>query len=183
MGKNFLRTKIIATIGPTSWNKETIEKMLLAGTNVFRLNFSYFNDEKFEEIINIIRESSTKLKIPCAILADLQGPKLRIGEIKQGTALKNDSYIFVTNNEIIGDENGFTLRYDNFNELHKGDQVLIDDGKIILRVEEIISEKELKAKVIRGGLLLSQKGLNIPHVNLSIPSLTDKDKEDIKNPN
>ena len=152
MRKNFLRTKIIATIGPTSWNRETIEKMLLAGTNVFRLNFSHFNYEKFEEIINIIRQTSTTLKIPCAILADLQGPKLRIGEIKEGTILKNDSYIFITNKEIIGDEDGFTLRYDNFNELNKGDQVLIDDGKIILTIEEILSEKELKAKVIRGGL-------------------------------
>ncbi len=180
MGKKFLRTKIIATIGPTSWNKETIEKMLLAGTNVFRLNFSHFNYEKFEEIINIIRETSTALKIPCAILADLQGPKLRIGEIKEGTILKNDSYILITNKEIIGDENGFTLRYNNFNELHKGDQVLIDDGKIILRIEEILNEKEIKAKVIRGGLLLSQKGFNIPQANLSIPSVTEKDKEDIK---
>ena len=78
MKEKFLRTKIIATIGPTSWNKETIEKMLLAGTNVFRLNFSHLVLKKFEEIINIIRQTSTTLKYHSAILADLQGPKLEL---------------------------------------------------------------------------------------------------------
>lgn len=179
MKKSYLRTKIIATLGPASWEKETIEQMLLAGTNVFRLNFSHTSHEKAKEIIKYIRETSEKYNIPCAILADLQGHKLRIGEIKEGTLLKNDSIISITNREIIGDENGFTLRYDNFNDLKKGDQVLIDDGKIVLSIEEILNEKELKAKVIRGGLLLSKKGFNIPNANLSLPAITDKDKEDI----
>jgi pyruvate kinase len=180
MNSNFLRTKIIATLGPASWDIETIEKMLLAGTNVFRLNFAHTSYEKADEVVKIVREVSLKNNKPCALLADLQVPKLRIGEIKDGVILENDADVYITNEEILGDANRFTLKYENFTDFREGDQVLIDDGKIVLSIEKVLSAKEMKAKVIRGGPLLSRKGFNVPNANLSIFPITEKDKEDLK---
>ena len=95
-------------------------------------------------------------------------PKLRIGEIKDGVILENDADVYITNEEILGDANRFTLKYENFTDFREGDQVLIDDGKIVLSIEKVLSAKEMKAKVIRGGPLLSRKGFNVPNANLSI---------------
>ncbi len=177
---NHSRTKIIATIGPASSDKEVLKKMFIAGVDVCRLNFSHGTHEKVAETIKTIRELNKELNIDIAILADLQGPKLRIGEVENNKVIleKGKTVEFVTE-KCIGTASKLYMSYEDFpNDVEIGDTILIDDGKIKLEVLDTNDSDTVKAKVIYGGELSSRKGVNLPKTDVSLPSLTDKDIED-----
>ena len=176
--KRIKKTKIIATLGPSS--SGLIEKLIKEGVDVFRINFSHSNHKEAEILINKIRIINTKLKTNISILADLQGPKLRIGEIKPNTHLNDgDDIIIKAGNEFIGDGKAIFVNYKTLpTDVNKGENILVDDGKIILKVTDTNKTDQINAKVIQGGDLFSNKGFNLPNTNISQPALTEKDIKD-----
>lgn len=174
---NFNKTKIIATLGPSSENEKTIKELFESGVDIFRLNLSH-GDHSYHKIL-ISKVRNIDKNIP--ILFDLQGPKLRIGKFKNKKIfLKNGDLFTLTIKNILGDKNYVSISYKNLPKyLSKGDTILLDDGRIKLKVLST-GEDYIETKVIFGGELSDNKGINIPKENLDIPSLTDKDKEDIK---
>lgn len=181
MYKNYRsQTKIIATIGPACNNKETLKKMMLEGIDVFRLNFSHGKHEDHSSMIKIIKELNTELETSVAILADLQGPKLRIGEVENnGVHLENGAEIKFTSEKCIGNSERVYMSYKPLPlDVMPGEIILVDDGKIKLEVKETNRTTEVTLKVISGGKLSSRKGVNLPDTNISLPSLTEKDIED-----
>ena len=172
------KTKIIATIGPASSSLSIIKKMIGAGTDGFRLNFSHGDLKVFAEHVKDIRDISVKLKKNIPILGDLQGPKIRVGKLKNGSIkLMKDQIITIYDKEIEGSENAFSTSYKNLSkELKIGERILIDDGLIKLKVISK-SPNSLKCKVIEGGILKEKKGLNVPDSILKTPSITEKDRE------
>lgn len=172
------KTKIIATIGPASSSLSIIKKMIGAGTDGFRLNFSHGDLKVFAEHVKNIRDISVKLKKNIPILGDLQGPKIRVGKLKNGSIkLMKDQIITIYDKEIEGSENAFSTSYKNLSkELKIGERILIDDGLIKLKVISK-SPNSLKCKVIEGGILKEKKGLNVPDSILKTPSITEKDRE------
>lgn len=174
------KTKIIATIGPASESKEVLREMFLAGVDVCRLNFSHGTHEKHEQTITLIRELNKELNVQVAILADLQGPKLRIGEIENGSIeLIEGNEIKIVTEKCIGTQEQVYLGYKEFPfDVTKDDFILIDDGKIKLRVIETDKKDTVRAKIIHGGILSSRKGVNLPDTKITLPSLTEKDIKD-----
>ncbi len=175
------KTKIIATIGPSSNSKPVLKKMISAGMNVARLNFSHGSYEDHGDAIKCIRSLSREMNKPVAIVADLQGPKIRTGKLKNGAPvfLKKNKAIHITTNKVIGDVETVSTTYSNFcNDVKKGDTILIDDGLIELKVLSK-SKDTVKTKIITGGVLKENKGINLPGVKVSAPSLTAKDKRDV----
>ena len=172
------KTKIIATIGPASSSKTILMKMINKGVNVCRLNFSHLSHEKAKEIITIIKSINQELHVHTAILADLQGPKIRVENFEKPVTLRKASEVsFSTNKK---DKKAIFINYSSFaKDVKKGDRILLDDGKIALKVSQLISEKTIKAKVIFGGRLYSNKGVNLPDTEISLPWLTQKDKKDL----
>lgn len=175
------KTKIIATVGPASDSSEQLLSLVNSGVNVFRLNFSHGTHEKHAEVIRKIQEINKEFPLNIAILADLQGPKLRIGEIEGGALpLEKDDVIVFCNIPCEGTKNGLFISYPNFhNDAKVGEKILLDDGKIETRVIEITSDGLVKAQVVNGGILLPRKGVNLPDTKISIPSLTEKDLYDL----
>ena len=174
------KTKIIATLGPATETSKILEEMIMEGVDVFRINFSHSNYSEAENKISLIRKLSEKHKINISILADLQGPKLRIGKIKKNSNVKkNDVVIFSSEKAFIGDSKKAYMNYQNFaKDVSVGEKVLLDDGKLIFKVIETDNKYIVKAKVIQGGSLSSNKGVNLPNTKISLPALTKKDKED-----
>ncbi len=173
-------TKIIATIGPACSTKETLRKMIMEGLDVCRLNFSHGSHEDHEKVINIIKELNEELNSNIAILVDLQGPKLRIGEVENNhVLLKGGSIIrFVTEN-CLGTAEQVNMSYKQFPlDVMPGEIVLVDDGKLKLEVVDTNRKDAVSLKVINGGVLSSKKGVNLPNTKVSLPSLTDKDIDD-----
>ncbi|PID89778.1 MAG: pyruvate kinase [Bacteroidia bacterium] len=171
------KTKIIATVGPASSSKEMLKSLVIAGVDVFRLNFSHASHEEHLEIIKKIREINTELNFNTAILADLQGPKLRIGEVENNAIeLVEGQEIVITNEKCIGTKDKIYLSYPEFAEdVSVGENILIDDGKLKLQVLSTNKKDSVKAKVVHGGILSSRKGVNLPNTRISLPSLTAKD--------
>lgn len=175
------KTKIVATIGPSSSSKQVLRDMMKAGMNVCRLNFSHGNYDELSQIIHTIREINEQEGIYTAILADLQGPKIRIGELSDGgfELTEGDLLVFVTHDDT-GDKNGVLINYENFpKDVKKGDRILLDDGKIVMEVEESNKTDRVVARCINGGFLSSKKGVNLPNTSISLPSLTPKDLKDL----
>lgn len=180
MSIEYSRTKIIATMGPASSDKNILREMIKAGVDVCRLNFSHGEHEAKKKLIKTIRELNKELKTEVSIMADLQGPKIRVGEIKNGEIKldKNAIITFVTY-EAEGTIEELHINYDEFPlDVCSGDTILIDDGKIKLEVVSTNKKDTVKAKVIFGGILYPRKGVNLPNTEVSLPSLTDKDIED-----
>lgn len=175
------KTKIVATIGPATENKKTIEKMIEAGTNVFRLNFSHGNYEEHLNRIKLVRAAAKKFEKPTAILQDLCGPKIRIGDFyKESVVLKNNKRFILTTKKCVGDEQRVFINYKNLpKEIGKGAKIMLNDGKNELVVEKI-SGDEIFCRVLVGGEIKGRRGANFPGTSLKINSLTAKDKEDIK---
>ncbi|NPA44777.1 MAG: pyruvate kinase [Chlorobi bacterium] len=174
------KTKIIATLGPASSDKKVLKKMFEAGVDVCRINFSHSKHEDAAKIIKTIRDLNSEMDVDVAILADLQGPKLRIGEIKGGKVFLEKGKIleFVTK-KVIGTEDRVYMSYQEFpQDVEVGDFILIDDGNLKLEVIETNGIDSVKAKMLHGGFLSSNKGVNLPNTNVSLPSLTEKDIED-----
>lgn len=176
------KTKIVATLGPATANEEMIEKLICNGVNVFRVNLSHDTHERHRQTIRTVKKLDEKYKAHVAILSDLQGPKLRIGEvINDMIELHNGQEIEFTSHECIGDGNRLYMSYKEFpNDVKKGEFILIDDGKIKLEVLSTDGKESVKAKVIYGGWLSSHKGVNLPDTRISLPSLTEKDLDDAR---
>ena len=178
---NSKKTKIIATLGPSSNSLKIMEKLILEGVDVFRINFSHTNYENASKEISLIRKLSAKLKIHVSILADLQGPKLRIGQIEENSQVKEDDLItFSCSKPFIGDSNKAFINYKKFaSDVKIGETVLLDDGKLIFEIVNIDKNNNVIAKVIQGGPIQSNKGVNLPNTKISLPALTKKDLEDV----
>ncbi|MBN1117303.1 MAG: pyruvate kinase [Bacteroidales bacterium] len=180
--QNNSRTKIIATIGPASESKNILQKMFEAGIDVCRLNFSHGTHEKHRQIIQNIRDVNKELGTNVAILADLQGPKIRIGEIKNDSVfLEDGSTVQLVTKPCIGDKNKIYLSYHTFaGDARPGETILVDDGKIKLEVVQSNQQDTVEVRVVHGGMLSSRKGVNLPNTKISLPSLTEKDLEDAR---
>jgi len=176
------KTKIVATVGPASDTYEKLLGLVEAGVNVFRLNFSHGAYEKHKEVIDLIRKINAEYPFNIAILADLQGPKLRIGEMENNGVFFDEGDIITFTNELcVGNKEQVYMSYTEFaKDVKVGETVLLDDGKIETKVEEIFAaEGKVKARVINAGILSSKKGVNLPDTAVSIPSLTEKDLRDL----
>jgi pyruvate kinase len=178
---HFRRTKIIATIGPACSSPEKVETLIKKGLNVFRVNFSHGEPEEHLKLISLIRKISDKLKKPVAIIGDLCGPKIRVGKFKDGfIELKDGSTIFITTIPGSADENTIVSQYPYFvRDVSEGEKILLDDGLLELKVIKKYKDK-IEAKVIHGGKLKDNKGMNLPDSKLDISALTEKDKSDVK---
>ena len=176
------KTKIVATLGPSSSESKIIEKMILEGVNVFRINFSHADYKLVKEKVEIIRALDKKLNTSSSILGDLQGPKIRLGKIEEDSEIsEGEEYDFYTDKEFIGNKNKGYVNYNEFSkDLSKGENILIDDGKLIFKVISSDKKSIVKTKVIQGGLLKSNKGVNLPNTKISLPALTKKDLDDAK---
>ncbi|WP_282135008.1 pyruvate kinase [Seonamhaeicola maritimus] len=176
------KTKIVATLGPATSSKEVLKGMLEEGANVFRINFSHADYDDVTERIKMIRELNEEYGFTAAILADLQGPKLRVGVMKEEVVVNpDDEIIFATGERFEGTKERVYMTYDRFPQDAKpGERILLDDGKLIFEVVSTDKKSEVKAKVIQGGPLKSKKGVNLPNTNISQPALTEKDIEDAK---
>ena len=174
------KTKIIATLGPASSSKEVIEKMMHAGVNVFRINFSHADHEDVAKRINIIRSLSEKHQTHTSILADLQGPKLRVGVIEEGAIVEpGDTVEFITTEPFVGNAKQAYMTYQRFpKDVTAGEKILLDDGKLIFEVVSTDKKEKVTTKVLQGGPFKSKKGVNLPNTNISLPALTEKDVED-----
>ena len=177
---NQKRTKIVATIGPASQSKEILKNMILEGVNVFRINFSHADYNVVKENISLVRKLSDELGTNIAILADLQGPKLRVGLMEENVKISpGDTIRFCTGEEFTGNQSKVYMNYSDFpNDVKKGERILVDDGKLLFEILNTNGVDEVKAKVIQGGVLSSKKGVNLPNTKLSLPALTTKDKKD-----
>jgi len=174
------KTKIVATLGPASNSKDTISEMIKKGLDVCRINFSHGSHEVHAETIKNIRDADAELGTNTAILADLQGPKLRVGSFEgDGFQLEDGKeVIFNTTGQ---DESKIFITYPSFpKDVHVGERILLDDGKLILETTATNDKDEVKAKVLHGGLLKSNKGVNLPNTRISLPCLTEKDLEDLE---
>jgi len=175
------KTKIIATVGPACDTYDKLLALVNSGVNVFRLNFSHGLHEKHAEVIANIKKINSDFPFNIAILADLQGPKLRVGDIENGSLLlAKDDVVTFTNTLQEGTKDGIYISYPNFSKDAKvGESILLDDGKIETKVTEITADGLVRAIVINGGVLLPRKGINLPDTQISLPSLTEKDLRDL----
>ena len=174
------KTKIVATLGPASSSRETIKAMMENGVNVFRVNFSHADHEDVSERIQIIRELNQELGFHVGILADLQGPKLRVGKMAPSTFVEAGQVVrFTTDKVDEGTADSIYMNYSQFpKDVSPGERVLLDDGKLIFEIIETDKKSTVTARVIQGGLLKSKKGVNLPNTNISLPALTEKDVTD-----
>lgn len=173
------KTKIVATMGPATDNKDVMKKMMEEGVNVFRINFSHADYEEVKMRIQMVRELNKEYGFNVALLADLQGPKLRVGVMKEGVILnEGDTFIFTTN-DCEGDQEKAFMTYQAFpKDVSVGETILVDDGKLQFKVVSSNLIDEVVTKVLVGGALKSKKGVNLPSTKVSLPALTEKDKRD-----
>ena len=180
MNTRLVKTKILATLGPSTDNKEMLIKLIDAGVNAFRLNFSHGDENYFTNLFNIIHDVCKASKMPITILQDLQGPKIRVGKLeKDEFEIESGNNIEITINKVIGNENIISCSYDQLvNDSKIGNQILIDDGLIKLEITEK-KERSVICKIIEGGTLRPKKGMNFPGMKLSTPAFTEDDKNNM----
>ncbi|NMM49145.1 pyruvate kinase [Marinigracilibium pacificum] len=178
---NFNKTKIIATVGPASNNKDMLRKLIRAGADVFRLNFSHGTHEDHKKVIDFVRELNEELGTHVALLQDLQGPKIRTQEVENGEVIiKEGDKLTITTEDVVGNAERIGTTYkDIVNDVKEGEMILIDDGKIELKVLST-SPTEVVTEIVYGGPLKSRKGINLPQSEVSAPSLTEKDIRDLE---
>ncbi|MDO5607553.1 MAG: pyruvate kinase [Capnocytophaga sp.] len=174
------KTKIVATLGPATDTREVLKNMIIAGVNVFRINFSHADYEDVKRRISLIRSINEELQCNTAILADLQGPKLRVGVMEDDVMVNpGDIITFVTGEAFVGNKERVYMNYKEFpNDVNPGERILLDDGKLIFEIVSTNRIDEVEAKVVQGGFLKSKKGVNLPNTNVSLPALTEKDIKD-----
>jgi len=176
------RTKIVATIGPATESASQITKLVEAGATTFRLNFSHGDHDEHAQRIKTIRQVSDELGIHIGILQDLQGPKIRLGRFKKGpVTVRNGDKFILTSKDIDCNEGQANVTYEKLaEEVNVGNRILLDDGRVEMKVDEVdLTEQRLICSITVGGVLSNNKGVNFPDVQLSIRALTDKDKEDL----
>jgi pyruvate kinase len=176
------KTKIVATLGPACSTKEVLKNMIDAGVNVFRINFSHADYTDVKARIDMIRELNDEFGYTTSILADLQGPKLRVGVMKEDVVVsKGDKITFTTAEDILGTAERVYMNYKEFpKDVNPGERILLDDGKLIFEVTKTDKNTEVEAEVVQGGPLKSKKGVNLPNTKVSLPALTEKDIRDAK---
>lgn len=173
------KTKIVATLGPATPDKKTLTELAAAGVNVFRINFSHADYSIVEQQVKNIRELNEENGYNVAILADLQGPKLRVGVMAEGTEVVDGQTFTFTTEECEGDNEKAFMTYQNFpRDVKVGEQILVDDGKLLFEVTGTDKKTTVTTKVLVGGPLSSKKGVNLPNTNISLPALTEKDRKD-----
>jgi len=179
---DFRKTKIVATIGPATSSKEMLRKIIKAGVNVCRINFSHGTHQQHEEVINFIREINQEEGLFTAILGDLQGPKIRVGEIENnGVMVENGDEIMISSEPCVGTKKKIYISYQNFpNDVAAGEFILLDDGKLKFEIKSTNRKDEVIAIVRHGGKLSSNKGVNLPNTKISLPCLTEKDLVDLE---
>lgn len=178
---NFNKTKIVATIGPATSSTENLEKIIRAGVDVCRLNFSHGEHSVHQEVAERIREINQRLGSHIAILQDLQGPKLRIGKVDGEMMLKDGDPIHITTEECISTSEKLYVSYERLAQDAKpGEKILLNDGKVELVIEKILDDKNLMGRVVAGGPLSSNKGFNLPQTKVTVPCLTEKDLQDLE---
>ena len=183
MKLNSNKTKIVATLGPACNTTTAIHNLIKSGVNVFRINFSHAKDKEVLNYTNIIRSLNKEHNYNVAILADLQGPKIRIGELEQDITLKKGDEISIESSEksFVGNRNRVFINYKNLaKDVKKGDQILIDDGKYVFTVLKTDKKSKVRIKALNAACLQSRKGINLPNSKISMPSLTPKDIKDVK---
>ncbi|MBL7985174.1 MAG: pyruvate kinase, partial [Flavobacteriales bacterium] len=175
------KTKIVATIGPASSSVNVLRELMRAGMDVARLNFSHGSYEFYTEVIANIRELNAELGISTAILADLQGPKLRVGVMRDGAIdVPEGSELIITTEEMVGVPGKVSTVYKQFpQDVKPGEMVLLDDGKLRMQVLSTDGRTEVVLKVLSGGKLTDKKGVNLPNTKVSLPCLTEKDRKDL----
>ena len=174
------RTKIVATIGPASSSKEMLRALVKEGVDVFRLNFSHGKHEDKKKIIDLVREINAEMNTNIALLIDLQGPKIRVNEVEPNVELIQGQELIITTRELVGNNEIVSTSYKNLpNDVNEGEKILIDDGKIELKVLEV-RDIDVVTQVVYGGPLTSRKGINLPNTRVSAPSLTEKDLKDLE---
>ncbi len=176
------RTKIVATVGPACDTYDKLLALVKAGVNVFRLNFSHGAYDSKLQIIEYIREINKKEPYNIAILGDLQGPKLRVGDLEGGSLeLKEGDEIILTTEKIVGTKSKIYVSYQNLaTDVKPGERIFFDDGKMEVELKEVLNDKEVLIRVSLGGTLLPKKGVNLPDSELTMPSLTEKDIADLE---
>lgn len=175
-------SKIVCTIGPATRTPRMIRKLIHAGMDVARLNFSHGTHAEHAQCIQMLREAAMELKKPIAILTDLQGPKIRTGGLASGgtVLLRAGQKFVITTAKVLGDSTRVSTTFHPMpREVHHGDRILLSDGLIELRVERT-TRKEVVCQVVNGGILGEHKGINLPGVNLHVPALTEKDRADLR---
>jgi pyruvate kinase len=175
------KTKIVATLGPASASKEVLLSMINAGVNVCRINFSHGAYADHKKAVELIRTINEETGFHVSILADLQGPKIRVGEVENnGVELVVGEKLIITTEECIGTKEKVFLTYLDFpKDVNVGDFLLLDDGKLKLEVLTTDRKQNVETRVVHGGILSSKKGVNLPNTKISMPSLTEKDKKDL----
>lgn len=175
------KTKIVATVGPACSSYDVLLELVRAGVNVFRLNFSHGSHEDHQQVINHITQINDKYSLHVSILADLQGPKLRVGKIENNELELNEGDVITfVNEECIGTIEKIYMSYEQFAEdVEVGERVLVDDGKLVFEVIETNKKDTVKLKTLFGGKLSSNKGVNLPNTKISLPCLTEKDIRDL----
>jgi pyruvate kinase len=177
---SFNKTKIVATVGPASNSKEMLRALIKEGVDVFRLNFSHGTHQDHLKVINNVRELNAELGTQICLLQDLQGPKIRVNEMEPDVVIERGQELIITTRELLGNREIVSTSYKTLNKDVKiGDMVLIDDGKIELKVTEI-RDVDVVTEVVYGGPLKSRKGINLPFTKVSAPSLTEKDLKDLE---
>lgn len=176
------KTKIVATLGPASSDEETLRQMILAGLDVVRINFSHGQADDLESMVNLVRKLSEKLNVPLAVLGDLRGPRIRVGEIEGGSVqLETGQKILLTPRPVVGNRQQISVSFPKLaQDVAIGSLILVDDGNIEIEVEEIKSNGDVVGRVIQGNQLSSRRGINLPGRHVSLPSITAKDFDDIE---
>lgn len=179
--KEMKKTKIVATIGPVSANKEVLKGMIKNGLDVVRLNFSHGTHEDHKKVVDFVREIDAELGTNTSLLADLQGPKLRVGEMENGSVdLVVGQTITISTTKQIGTNKVIYTNYKEFaQDVKSGERVLLDDGKIVMTILSTNGKDTVECEVVQGGPLSSKKGLNLPNTKVSLPSLSEKDLSDL----
>jgi len=176
---SYNKTKIVATVGPASNSKEMLRSLVKEGVDVFRLNFSHGSHEDHLKVVHNIREVNKELGTTVAMLLDLQGPKIRIQMMEDGVVIERGQELTITQRELVGNSKIVSTSYRELpRDVKMGDTILVDDGKIELKVKEV-KDTDVITEVVYGGPLKSRKGINLPFTKVSAPSLTEKDEKDL----
>ena len=175
------KTKIVATVGPASRNKETLISLIKAGANVFRMNFSHGSHDDHRKVVEMVAEINTELGTHIALLQDLQGPKIRVDEVENGAVeILEGEQLIITTDDILGKSHKVSTSYKGItSDVKPGDSILIDDGNLELKVNKV-EGPDVYTQVVHGGMLKSRKGINLPNTKVSAPSLTEKDEKDLE---
>lgn len=177
---SYNKTKIVATVGPASNSREMLRALIKEGVDVFRLNFSHGSHEDHQKVINTVRELNEELGSTVSLLLDLQGPKIRVQEVEADVVLERGQEFIITTRQLKGNREIASTSYQQLpKDVKKGDVILVDDGKIELKVKEV-RDIDVVTEVVYGGTLKSRKGINMPFTKVSAPSLTEKDLKDLE---